>query len=67
MYVKIGIGLIVISTVIGEPIQIPIEGVIVYLTIAGKVDVLISDCEIVLPLLAANPEAVPLINAAVHE
>ena len=52
----------------GDPVQVPIAGVIVYLTTAGLVLVFVSIWAIVDPLLAENPPVeVPLSNAAVHE
>jgi len=55
------------STMMGVPLQVPIAGVIVYLTTAGVFVLLVSVWEILLPLPFENPVAVPPVNAAVQE
>ncbi len=60
-------GFTITSTVTEVPVQTPIAGVMVYLTVAGAVDVLRRVCTMLLPLPFENPEAVPLTRAAVHE
>jgi hypothetical protein len=54
-----GIGLMVISTVIGIPGQALAEGVIVYLTTAGVLVTLVRFCDMDTPLPLVKPEAVP--------
>ena len=61
------VGLAVISTAMGVPLQVPMVGVTVYLTTAGELEVLVSAWAIVEPLLFEKPLAVPLVNAAVQE
>ena len=62
-----GVGLTVISTVMGVPLQVPIEGVTVYLTTAGELVLLVNVWAIVLLLPFEKPMAVPLVSAAVQE
>lgn len=62
-----GIGLTVTSTVIDVPLQPLAEGVIVYLTMTGVFELLVSICEILVPLPLENPEAEPLWIEAIHE
>ena len=60
-------GFTMTSTVTTVPVHAPIAGVMVYLTVAGAPEVFVSVCAIVLPLEFENPDAVPLISAAVQE
>jgi len=63
----VGEGFTVISTVIGIPLQAPIDGATVYLTTAGEFVLLLSVWEIVFPVPFEKPAAVPSVNAAVQE
>ncbi|MNR38267.1 hypothetical protein D3C85_1563550 [compost metagenome] len=60
-------GFTLISTVIGVPVQVPIAGVIVYLTRACVLPVFVSVSAIVDPEPFVNPVADPLITDAVQE
>jgi len=62
-----GTGFTVILTVMGVPLQVPIAGVMVYLTTAVELVLLVRVWEMVLPLPFENPVAIPLVNAAVQE
>ena len=65
--VTLGVGLTVTTTSTVEPLHVPMEGNIVYVTVASEVVPLVSVCAIGLPLEFENPPAVPVVWAAVHE
>ena len=55
------------STVMGVPLQVPMEGVTVYLTTAVELVLFVNVWVMELPLPLEKPVAVPLVSAAVQE
>ena len=61
-----GIGLTVITTVIGEPVHPFAEGVMVYVTVAGAKVALTNVCVMLVPDPLENPDAEPDVTAEVQ-